>query len=139
MNVEECVVSEQLKPAVLLTGTAKDGRSGTPIGVMDIGESKKAYLCRVALPGLRNNESNINCDIERDGRVHIHGSVTSGVLKDSTTVYEMTVQELSPPGRFTITFNLPGPVDPRLASPNFRSDGVLEIVIFKPQFRKSEV
>ena len=82
---------------------------------------------------------NTNCDIERDGRVHIHGSVTGGVSKDSTTVYEMKVQELSPPGRFTITFNLPGPVDPRLASPNFRSDGILEIVIFKPQFRKSEV
>ncbi|PSR90195.1 Increased DNA methylation like, partial [Actinidia chinensis var. chinensis] len=119
MNVEESVVSEQLKPAVVLTGTAREGRAGPPIGVMDIGESEKAYLCRVALPGLRNNESNINCDIERDGRVHIHGSVTGGVLKDSSTVYEMKVQELSPPGRFTITFNLPGPVDPRLASPNF--------------------
>ena len=57
MNVEESVVSEQLKPAVVLTGTAREGRAGPPIGVMDIGESEKAYLCRVALPGLRNNES----------------------------------------------------------------------------------
>ncbi|KAL6966472.1 hypothetical protein U1Q18_032252 [Sarracenia purpurea var. burkii] len=133
MNAEECVAPEQVKPAVVLTGTAKEGRPGHPIGVTDIGESEKAYFCRVALPGLRNNESNITCDIDCDGRVHIQGTVTGGVLKDPSTVYEMKVQELCPPGRFTISFNLPGPVDPRLASPNFRADGILEIVIFKPK------
>ncbi|THG15251.1 hypothetical protein TEA_027035 [Camellia sinensis var. sinensis] len=100
MNVEGCVVPEQLKPTVVLTGTAEEGRAGPPIGMMDIGVSEKAYLCRIALPGLRNNES--------------------GALKESSTAYEMKVQQLCPPGQFTISFNLPGPVDPRLASLNFR-------------------
>ncbi|KAG5517562.1 increased DNA methylation 3-like [Rhododendron vialii] len=132
MNMGGSVVSEQLKPAVTLTGTAKEGSGGPPIGVVDIGESERSYLCRVTLPGLRNNESNINCEIQRDGKVHIHGVVTGGVLKDPWTTYEMKVQELCPPGRFSMSFNLPGPVDPRLASPNFRSDGILEIVVSKP-------
>ncbi|XP_028068096.1 increased DNA methylation 3-like isoform X2 [Camellia sinensis] len=133
MNVEGCVVPEQLKPTVVLTGTAEEGRAGPPIGMMDIGVSEKAYLCRIALPGLRNNENNFTCDIQRDGRVNIHGVVTGGALKESSTAYEMKVQQLCPPGQFTISFNLPGPVDPRLASLNFRSDGILEIVIFKPR------
>ncbi|KAE9462234.1 hypothetical protein C3L33_05854, partial [Rhododendron williamsianum] len=120
MNMGGSVVSEQLKPAVTLTGTAKEGSGGPPIGVVDIGESERSYLCRVTLPGLRNNE------------IHIHGVVTGGVLKDPWTTYEMKVQELCPPGRFSMSFNLPGPVDPRLASPNFRSDGILEIVVSKP-------
>ncbi|CAL5426143.1 unnamed protein product [Camellia sinensis] len=122
MNVEGCVVPEQLKPTVVLTGTAEEGRAGPPIGMMDIGVSEKAYLCRIALPGLRNNET-------RDGRVNIHGVVTGGALKESSTAYEMKVQQLCPPGQFTISFNLPGPVDPRLASLNFRSDGILEIFV----------
>ncbi|GMP88060.1 hypothetical protein CsSME_00040185 [Camellia sinensis var. sinensis] len=120
MNVEACVVPEQLKPTVVLTGTAEEGRAGPPIGMMDIGVSEKAYLCRIALPGLRNNENNFTCDIQRDGRVNIHGVVTGGALKESSTAYEMKVQQLCPPGQFTISFNLPGPVDPRLASLNFR-------------------
>lgn len=57
MNMGGSVVSEQLKPAVTLTGTAKEGSGGPPIGVVDIGESERSYLCRVTLPGLRNNES----------------------------------------------------------------------------------
>ncbi|CAL5423853.1 unnamed protein product [Camellia sinensis] len=93
MNVEGCVVPEQLKPTVVLTGTAEEGRAGPPIGMMDIGVSEKAYLCRIALPGLRNNEN-------RDGRVNIHGVVTGGALKESSTAYEMKVQQLCPPAEF---------------------------------------
>lgn len=74
----------------------------------------------------------LKCQIQRDGRVHIEGVMTDvGLLKDSLTVYQMKVQQLCPPGPFTICFNLPGPVDPRLFSPNFRPDGILEMVVMK--------
>ncbi|XAR60376.1 hypothetical protein NMG60_11033722 [Bertholletia excelsa] len=133
MNVEGHVDSGRLKPAVVLTGTAKEGRAGPPIGTVDIGVNEKAYLCRIALPGLRNNESNLSCDIQRDGSVCISGVVKEGgrLIKDSLAEYEMKLQELCLPGPFTISFNLPGPVDPRLSMPKFRPDGILEITVLK--------
>lgn len=73
----------------------------------------------------------VKCEIQRDGRVLIEGVITGGVLKDSSTTYQMKVQELCPPGPFTISFSLPGPVDPRLSSPTFRPDGILEVVVMK--------
>lgn len=47
----------KLKPSVILSGTAKEGSAGPPIGLVDIGISENAYLFRVALPGIRRNES----------------------------------------------------------------------------------
>lgn len=43
----------------------------------------------------------------------------------------MEYQQLTPPGPFTLSFSLPGPVDPRLFSPKFRDDGILEAVVVK--------
>ncbi|TXG51877.1 hypothetical protein EZV62_021046 [Acer yangbiense] len=43
----------------------------------------------------------------------------------------MKFQQLCPAGPFTVSFRLPGPVDPRLFSPNFRSDGIFEGVVIK--------
>lgn len=76
---------------------------------------------------------NLSCDIRIDGKVQIKGEVTSPeILKtESTTVFEMKVEQLSPVGTFSVCFNLPGPVDTRLASHNFRTDGILEVVVMK--------
>ncbi|CAK7331480.1 unnamed protein product [Dovyalis caffra] len=119
--------------SVILSGTAKAGSGGPSIGLVDIGVSENAYLFRVALPGIRRNESNLKCDIQHNGTVHIKGVVTidAGILKDSCSVFQMRVQQLCPPGPFTISFKLPGPVDPRLFCPNFRNDGVLEVAVMK--------
>lgn len=74
----------------------------------------------------------VKCEIQRDGKVHIEGVITGvGVPKDSSAVFQMKVQQLCPPGPFSISFNLPGPVDPRLSSPTFRPDGILEVVVMK--------
>lgn len=120
------------KPAVL-TGTALEGAAGPPIGHVDIGISESAYLFRVALPGVRKDNCDLSCEIERDGKVHLQGIITGGELakKYATTVYHTILAQLSPPGPFTISFMLPGPVDPRLFSPTFRSDGILEGVVMK--------
>lgn len=81
----------------------------------------------------------VTCEIQRDGRVHIEGVMTEvGLMGDPSTVYQMKVQQLCPPGPFTISFNLPGPVDPRLFSPNFRSDGILEVVVMKHRAPQAE-
>ncbi|PON90513.1 Alpha-crystallin, subunit A [Trema orientale] len=132
MDGQKFADNPQLKPSVVLTGTAKQGSAGPPVGLVDVGESDGAYLFRVALPGLRKDQCKIKCEIQRDGRVHIEGVMTGvGILKDSSAVYQMKVQQLCPPGPFTISFSLPGPVDPRLFSPSFRPDGILEVVVMK--------
>lgn len=78
---------------------------------------------------------NLKCEIERDGKVCIKGVIAeAGVVKDSSSVFRMKVQQLCPPGPFTISFNLPGPVDPRLFSPTYRPDGILEVVVMKRKF-----
>ncbi|KAL5780907.1 hypothetical protein ACOSQ2_011644 [Xanthoceras sorbifolium] len=125
----------RLKPPVVLDGTANEGRAGPPIGIVDIGVSEDAYLFRVALPGIRKDPHSLSCDIERDGKVQIHGVVAdSGILENSSSVYQMSVQQLCPPGPFTVSFSLPGPVDPRLFKPTFRADGILEGVVIKFKF-----
>ncbi|XP_021746704.1 increased DNA methylation 3-like [Chenopodium quinoa] len=118
---------------VVLTGTARDGTAGPPIGHVDIGISESAYLFRVALPGVRKDNCDLSCEIERDGKVHLQGNITGGELakKNPKTVYHLSLSQLSPPGPFSISFKLPGPVDPRLFSPTFRSDGILEGVVMK--------
>ncbi|KAM5569899.1 increased DNA methylation 3-like [Rosa sericea] len=121
-----------LKPAVVITGTANEGTAGPAIGHVDIGVSDAAYLFRVALPGLRRKQSTVKCIIESDGKVHIEGVMTeTGLVINSSTVYQMKVQQLCAAGPFTISFNLPGSVDTRLFSPVFRPDGILEVVVLK--------
>lgn len=44
-----------LKPCVVLTGTAQEGKVGPPVGLVDIGVSEDAYLFRVSLPGIQKD------------------------------------------------------------------------------------
>ncbi|KAG6408486.1 hypothetical protein SASPL_131499 [Salvia splendens] len=74
-----------------------------------------------------------SCDVQRDGKVCVRGVTSTGgkIVQKYSRVYEMKFQQQSPPGPFTLFFNLPGPVDPRLFSPHFRSDGIFEAVVAK--------
>lgn len=75
---------------------------------------------------------NFSCEIEPDGKVHIQGSTLGGkTVRKRSQVFHMKLQQICPPGQFTLTFSLPGPVDPRLFSPNFRSDGIFEAIVIK--------
>ncbi|KAK9928468.1 hypothetical protein M0R45_025601 [Rubus argutus] len=132
MDSQNATYHPRLKPAVVVTGTANEGTAGPAIGHVDIGVSDAAYLFRVALPGLRRKYSKVKCNIESAGKVHIEGVMTeTGLVTNSSTVYQMKVQQLCAAGPFTISFNLPGPVDTRMFSPAFRPDGILEVVILK--------
>ncbi|KAG7587256.1 HSP20-like chaperone [Arabidopsis thaliana x Arabidopsis arenosa] len=117
---------------VFFTGTAKQGSAGPPVGLVDIGVSEVAYIFRVSLPGIEKNQDKIKCEIQREGRVCIQGVVPEiAIPSDTGCLYRMQVQQLCPPGPFSITFNLPGQVDPRLFSPHFRPDGIFEVVVVK--------
>ncbi|CAN1855097.1 Increased DNA methylation 3 [Linum perenne] len=74
-----------------------------------IGIGSTAYLFRVALPPLPNNRG-LSCEISWDGKVEINH------------LGEPTV---------TKSFNLPGPVEPRLFSAQIRSDGIFEAIVVK--------
>ncbi|GAB2289309.1 hypothetical protein Dimus_023613 [Dionaea muscipula] len=117
----------------VLTGTATEGTSGQPIGHVDVGISESAYLFRAALPGVRKDHCGLSCVIEHDGTVCIQGVVHGSELAKTTpkVTYQLNVTQLTPPGPFSILFKLPGPVDPRLFAPTFRSDGILEGVVMK--------
>ncbi|KAL2342174.1 hypothetical protein Fmac_010114 [Flemingia macrophylla] len=116
----------------ILKGTAKKGLIGPSVGVVDIGIGKKAYLFRASLPGVYRDDNQFSCDVESDGRVQIKGVLTGGrtIMKHSR-IFQMLTQRLCPSGPFTLSFSLPGPVDPRLFTPLFRTDGIFEGVIIK--------
>ncbi|KAI8016194.1 Increased DNA methylation 3 [Camellia lanceoleosa] len=119
--------------SVILTGTATRGGTVPAVGAVDIGVSKSAYFFQVALPGIRKDPGQFSCEIKRDGKDHVRGVTSTGgktVLRHSC-IYEMKFQQQCPPGPFTLSFSLPGPVDPRLFSPHFRFDGILEAVVLK--------
>ncbi|KAE9599360.1 putative HSP20-like chaperone [Lupinus albus] len=118
--------------SLVLTGTARRGLFGPSVGVVDIGISEAAYLFRVSLPGVKKVSNHFSCEIESDGRVEIRGLLGGGrsIMKQSR-FFEMKIRQLCSPGPFTLSFSLPGPVDPRLFAPNFRSDGIFEGVVIK--------
>lgn len=121
------------KPAIVFTGTAAMRQAGPTIGAVDIGVCEDAYLFRAALPGVKKDEGEFSCFVESDGKVVIRGTTTTGeqrVYKNSR-VFHMHTQFLCPPGPFTISFQLPGPVEPCQFPGTFGSDGIFEAVVMK--------
>ncbi|GLT78976.1 hypothetical protein SLA2020_504910 [Shorea laevis] len=121
------------KTGFALTGSAAMGHVGPIIGQMDIGECEDSYLFRVSLPGVKRDESEFSCEVDNDGKVLIRGVTTTGEKRvyRYSQVFEMQSQNLSPPGHFSISFQLPGPVDPQQFSGNFGTDGILEGIVMK--------
>ncbi|GFZ10558.1 hypothetical protein Acr_21g0011570 [Actinidia rufa] len=50
-------IGEEANPkvSIVLSGTARRGRTGPAVGAVDIGVSKYAYFFRVSLPGVRKD------------------------------------------------------------------------------------
>ncbi|XP_050224902.1 alpha-crystallin domain-containing protein 22.3 [Mercurialis annua] len=121
------------KSAVALTGSAAMGMVGPVLGLMDIGECDDAYLFRVSLPGVANNGNEFSCDIEPDGKIHIRGVTTTGekIVCKNSQIFKMQSRNLCLPGHFSITFQLPGPVDHQKFSGHFGIDGMLEGIVKK--------
>ncbi|XP_014516962.1 increased DNA methylation 3 isoform X2 [Vigna radiata var. radiata] len=118
--------------SLVLTGTARKGMFGPSVGIVDIGIGEMAYLFRISLPGVQKNCGKFSCDVQSNGRVLIKGVVTGGeTIRKQARVFQMKIRKLCPPGPFTLSFSLPGPVDPRLFAANFRADGLLEGIAIK--------
>ncbi|XP_076928780.1 increased DNA methylation 2-like [Bidens hawaiensis] len=121
------------KNGCLLTGSATKGQIGHNIGSIDIGECEDSYLFRASLPGVKRDEREFSCEVEDDGKVSVRGVTVTGEKNagrfDQT--FEMQSQNLCPPGHFSVSFKLPGPVDPQQFSGNFGTDGILEGIVKK--------
>ncbi|KAK4753073.1 hypothetical protein SAY87_021871 [Trapa incisa] len=118
---------------VSLSGTINEGNIAPNVGLLDIGVSDSAYLFRLALPGILKEPNGLKCEVNHSGRVQIQADMASpSARKDSLPgTFRFITPQLSLPGPFSVSFNLPGPVDARLFTPITRQDGVLEVVIMK--------
>ncbi|XP_059313104.1 increased DNA methylation 2 isoform X1 [Lycium ferocissimum] len=123
------------KSGFAVSGSAAKGKIGPVLGLLDVGESKDSYLFRVSLPGVQRDEREFTCEVESDGKVLIRGMTTTGdrTVSKYSQVFEMQTQNLCPTGHFTISFKLPGPVDPQEFSGNFGTDGILEGIVLKAE------
>lgn len=75
------------------------------------------------------------CDVEPDGKIFIKGVTTTGektVVKNSQ-IFKMT-QNLCPPGHFSISFRLPGPVNHQQLTGFFGTNGILEGIVKKRSY-----
>ncbi|XVF41981.1 hypothetical protein PTKIN_Ptkin01aG0323800 [Pterospermum kingtungense] len=119
------------KTGVALTGAATTGM-GPAVGAVDIDELEDSYYFRVTLPGVSSDKGNFSCDIEPDGKVLIKGISTTGekIVCRYYQIFHMLTQNLCPPGHFTVSFNLPGPVN-HLDVTSHLADGILEAVVKK--------
>ncbi|XP_006302788.2 alpha-crystallin domain-containing protein 22.3 [Capsella rubella] len=126
-------IISQIKTGVALTGSAAMGKIGPTVGLVDIAESEDSYYFRVSLPGVSRDEKDFSCEIEPDGKILIKGTTTTGerTICKHNQIFKMLTQNLCPPGHFTISFQLPGPVSNEEFNGNFGSDGVLEGVVKK--------
>ncbi|XVF41963.1 hypothetical protein PTKIN_Ptkin01aG0322100 [Pterospermum kingtungense] len=119
------------KTGVALTGAATTGK-GPAVGAVDIGELEDSYYFRVTLPGVSSDKRHYSCDIEPDGKILIKGISTTGekIVCRNFQIFHMLTQNLCPPGEFTVSFNLPGPVN-HLEVTSHLADGILEAVVKK--------
>lgn len=53
------------------------------------------------------------------------------IVEKYSQAFEMRSQNLCPPGPFSISFKLPGPVDPHQFHGTFATDGILEGIALK--------
>lgn len=115
-----------------LTRTAALGMVGPSVGLLDIGEMEDSYMFRVSLPGVAANERLFSCNIKPDGNVFIKGVSTTGeeTVYRNSQLFKMKSQNLCPPGPFSISFELPGPVDDQQISTSFEN-GVFEAMVKK--------
>ncbi|XP_047258386.1 alpha-crystallin domain-containing protein 22.3-like, partial [Capsicum annuum] len=118
---------------VALTGSAFLGEVGSFMGSVDIAESEDAYVFRVSLPGVDRDEKVFRCDVGPNGRILIRGMSVTGERKvrRKNMVSKMQTQNLCPPGEFTVSFQLRGPIDHLNLSCNFGPDGIFEGVAKK--------
>lgn len=115
-----------------LTRTAALGMVGPSVGLLDIGEMEDSYMFRVSLPGVAANERLFRCNIKPDGNVFIKGVSTTGeeTVYRNSQLFKMKSQNLCPPGPFSISFELPGPVNDQQISTSFEN-GVFEAMVKK--------
>ncbi|KAL4578073.1 hypothetical protein LXL04_014189 [Taraxacum kok-saghyz] len=126
------------KNGFVLTGSATMGQIGSTVGNIDIGECEDSYLFRVSLPGVKRDEREFSCEVEDDGKVLVRGVTVTGekTVSRFDQIFEMQTQKLCPPGHFSVSFKLPGPVDPQQFSGNFGTDGILEGIVMKASRKK---
>ncbi|CAH8384055.1 unnamed protein product [Eruca vesicaria subsp. sativa] len=107
--------------------------AGQMMGLMDIGECADAYLFRVSLPGVKRDERHFSCEVEDNGKVLVRGVTTTGEkqVHRYSQVFMMNTQNLYPPGHFSVSFHLPGPVLPQEFIGSFGIDGIFEGTVMK--------
>ncbi|KAA8536883.1 hypothetical protein F0562_029361 [Nyssa sinensis] len=115
-----------------LTGSAAMGKVGPILGLVDIGECDDSYLFRVSLPGVAR-ENEFSCDVEPNGKIVIKGVTSTGekTVHKNSQIFKMCTQNLCPPGYFSISFQLPGPIDYQQFKGIFGPDGILEGIVKK--------
>lgn len=110
-----------------------DAQAEQMMGLMDIGECADAYLFRVSLPGVKRDERHFSCEVEDNGRVLVRGVTTTGEkqVHRYSQVFKMKTHNLCPPGHFSVSFHLPGPVHPQEFTGSFGTDGIFEGTVMK--------
>ncbi|KAL0856689.1 hypothetical protein Bca101_061843 [Brassica carinata] len=125
--------NNESKPTLEVNGEIADAQAGEMMGLMDIGECDDAYLFRVSLPGVKRDERHFSCEIEDSGKVLVRGVSTTGEkqVHRYSQVFKMKTRNLFPPGHFSVSFRLPGPVHPQEFTGSFGIDGIFEGTVMK--------
>ncbi|KAF9587715.1 hypothetical protein IFM89_004692, partial [Coptis chinensis] len=101
-----------LTPSIVYSGTTREWRIGPSIGQLDIGISDDAYFYRVSLPGVEKDAGKLSCEVERCGKINLKGFTKTGEQFVRSRLFKTKTKSLAPRGEFTISFDLPGQVDP---------------------------
>lgn len=82
---------------------------------------------------LNVNAEEFSCNIDSEGKIIINGVTTTGekIVCKHSQIFHMQTRNLCTPGRFSISIQLPGPVDPQQISGSFGIDGILEGTVKK--------
>ncbi|KAB2630146.1 hypothetical protein D8674_007665 [Pyrus ussuriensis x Pyrus communis] len=130
---EKNKILETNESTIILTGAAAALAQGGPtVGSVDIGENEDSYLFRVSIPGALK-EDKFSCNVDPDGKVLIQGVTTTGgkIVCRDFHVFKMKTQNLCPPGHFSVSIQLPGPVESEQKIVSLENEGILEGIVKK--------
>lgn len=137
MDIGECEDSYLFR--VSLAGVKRDERK---LFIRALNSSICPCTVHLQVPRMKWHDfltaGEFSCEVEYDGKVVIRGVTTTGetTVNVGNQVFEMQTQNLCPSGHFSISFQLPGPVDPLQFSGDFGTDGILEGMVMKRHHRQ---
>ncbi|KAJ8636240.1 hypothetical protein MRB53_010507 [Persea americana] len=120
------------RKAIGFEGIAVQIQDGPLISLLVVSMRLDAYWFRILLPGVKLDNKFV-CIIKDERKMILRGVTVTGwkILVRHSRQFDLHIDQLCPPGEFSVVFQLPGPVESKEMTSNLGSEAVFVGVVKK--------